>query len=284
MPSTLPRRILVAAVGIPLALLIVYVGGWALAGLLAVFGVLGANETYRLALRGGVRPLAVTGSLGAAAMPLATAASLGGARPGGGLWALAVAGWVMLTVGLAARRGPGERPLAAIGITLFGAAYAGGLPAFLLVLRHGGVASSAWAATWLVFLPLAVVWICDSLAMAGGAVVGGAKLAPVLSPNKTWAGAIVGSASALVVAPVYGAILLRPHGVELPWWQLMIFGLVVSAAGQMGDVAESLLKREVGVKDSGGIFPGHGGVLDRFDALYWALPLSVALLYLFEVL
>ena len=167
-------------------------------------------------------------------------------------------------------------------MTVFGATYAGGLPAFLLVLRHAEAALSVWAALWLVFLPLVVTWVSDTAAMAGGSLIGGRRLAPVLSPNKTWAGAISGSVGALLLAPVYG--LLAPEGVSLAVWQLAVFGLVISVVGQGGDVAESLIKREVGVKDSGTFFPGHGGVLDRFDSLYWAIPTSVLMLMLFGAL
>ncbi|HET7039542.1 MAG TPA: phosphatidate cytidylyltransferase, partial [Gemmatimonadales bacterium] len=140
------------------------------------------------------------------------------------------------------------------------------------------------AATALVFLPLIIVWACDSLAMAGGAVMGGPKFAPVVSPNKTWSGTITGSVAATVAGPLYGLAVLQPVGIELGWERLALLGLVLSALGQVGDLAESLFKREAGVKDSGGIFPGHGGVLDRLDSLYWALPAAAALLAAYRVL
>ncbi len=106
----------------------------------------------------------------------------------------------------------------------------------------------------------------------------------MISPNKTWAGTITGSLAAVVVAPLYGAFLLAPRGVSLGPWQLVLLGLALSVAGQVGDLAESLIKREAGVKDSGTFFPGHGGVLDRLDSLSWTLPTAVALLALFGVL
>jgi phosphatidate cytidylyltransferase len=89
---------------------------------------------------------------------------------------------------------------------------------------------------------------------------------------------------AVVLAPVYGILVLARLGVSIPWWQLAVFGLVISGVGQIGDVSESLFKREAGVKDSGGFFPGHGGVLDRFDSLYWVLPTSLLLLRLYGTL
>ncbi len=284
MSKDLTRRIVVSAIGIPAAVGLVYLGGWVLAGLLALFGVVGTGEIFRLAERGDVRPLRMTGYLGAAALPFAAYAVLSGgfgARPiylvlGGALWVMATMADALVC------RQPSHRPLAATAVTVFGATYAGGLPAFLLVLRHGEAALPVWAALWLVFLPLVVTWVSDTAAMAGGSLIGGRRLAPVLSPNKTWAGAISGSVGALLLAPVYG--LLAPEGVSLAVWQLVVFGLVISVVGQGGDVAESLIKREAGVKDSGTFFPGHGGVLDRFDSLYWAIPTSVLMLMLFSAL
>ena len=169
----------------------------------------------------------------------------------------------------------------AVSVTAFGALYAGGLPAFLLWLRHGAVSRSAWAATWLVFLPLALTWISDTLAMIGGSLVGGAKLAPVLSPKKTWAGAVAGAVAAPLLAPLYGRWVLGAVGIEVPVVALVLVGLGVGILGQLGDLAESLFKREAGVKDSGGFFPGHGGVLDRLDSLYWGIPVTVVVLKAF---
>lgn len=285
MSPNMVRRVAVAAVGIPAALGIVYVGGWLLAALLALFGVAGTRELYRLGARRGVRPLAVPGYLGAATLPLSTGAIYAGAQWRTSWLVLAGAVWLMLVMAVAlGRRGPQDRPLAAVAVTVFGALYAGGLPAFLLMLRHGGAELTAWAATWLVFLPLVLTWVGDSLAMAGGSLIGGVRLAPVLSPRKTWAGAVSGGLSAVALAPLYGAFVLAPLGVALSAGQLVLFGLVISVVGQAGDVAESLFKREADVKDSGTFFPGHGGVLDRFDALYWALPAAALLLQLFGVL
>lgn len=278
------RRVIVAGVGIPAALGFVYAGGWVLTALVALFGALGAAEVYRLAERGGVRPIRWVGLAAAALLPVSAFVTSPAGRSippyavlfGATAWLVAVMGAVMV------QRGPGERPLAAMAVTVFGALYAGGLPAFLLIIRHGAPDVARWTATWLVFLPLVIVWVCDTLAMFGGRLIGGRKLAPVLSPNKTWAGAISGSVGGVVLGPVFGYLALG--SLALPWWQLAVFGLIVAVMGQIGDVAESLLKREVGVKDSGAFFPGHGGVLDRFDSLYWALPAAAFLLQAFGVL
>ncbi|MDH3496598.1 MAG: phosphatidate cytidylyltransferase [Gemmatimonadota bacterium] len=285
MASSLPRRIAVAAVGIPTALGLVYVGGWILAAVLAVVGVLGTHELFRLARAKDVRPLGLLGYAAAALAPLALFGILND-RLLPPLWiGYAAIAWVIaIMAGAVFRRPPASGPLAAVAVTVFAPAYTGLLPSFLLVIRHGNAAASPWAATWLVFLPLVVTWVCDSMAMAGGALIGGPKFAPVVSPNKTWAGTVTGSVSAGLVAPVYGWLALRPHDLHPGVVQLVLLGILLSALGQVGDLAESLFKREAGVKDSGTVFPGHGGVLDRFDSLYWVLPGAAALLALYGIL
>src|SRR5204862_428583 len=118
-------------------------------------------------------------------------------------------------------------------------------------------------------------WSCCGWAV--GALVAGRQVAPVLSPRKTWAGAVGGVAGGLVAALVYGPLVLDRVALRLGVWQLVTVGLVVAVAAQVGDVAESLFKREVGVKDSSSLIPGHGGVLDRLDAVYFVAPVTAAL-------
>jgi phosphatidate cytidylyltransferase len=278
MAHNLARRIAVAAIGIPAAIGLIYLGGWILAATLALLGALGALEVYRLAARRGILPLAVPGGIGAALFAPAVWLVLpagGGLSPRWLPFFVAVWIWCVLAWGVAARRAD-QGPAAALGVTVLGGMYAGGLPAFLLMLRHPVPPLGAWAGTALAGLPLVVTWICDTCAMAGGTLLGGPRLAPVLSPAKTWAGAVAGTAGALLTALLYGRWILAPLGVRVTPPVLLICGLAVATLGQLGDVAESLLKREAGVKDSGSFFPGHGGVLDRLDSLYWAIP-AVAL-------
>ena len=279
MPSSLPRRIAVAAVAIPAVFAFVYVGGWPLVIALQFLGVVGASEVYRLARSRDVHPLAWLGYLGAVGGP-ALVVAISGAGGIGTTWiGCAATGWFLAVMaGAVWQRNPNQAPLAAIAVTVFGAVYAGVLPAFLLLLRHAETTPDRWAATWLVFLPLAVTWVSDSMAMAGGMLIGGPKFSPAISPNKTWAGTVTGSIAATAAAPLYGVLALAPVGIALAWWKLAVLGLALSIVGHVGDLAESLLKREAGVKDSGRAFPGHGGVLDRLDSLYWALPTATVLL------
>ncbi len=278
--ANLIRRAIVVAVAVPVALGLVYIGGWVFAGALSLFAVIGTLEVYRLAQAAQVNPLTLSGASLAAFIPLASYAAHADPPVLGFTWVpLFTAVLFLVVMGQAVfGRAPTERPLAAIGVTLFGALYAGGLPAFLIPLRHPVSAPMGpAAATALVFLPLVLVWVCDSMAMAGGSTIGGPKLAPTLSPNKTWAGAISGTVGAMVIAPLCAWIVLDRVGVTFVFWQLLAFGFFVSVLGQVGDLAESLLKREAGVKDSGAFFPGHGGVLDRFDSLYWGIPAAAVL-------
>jgi phosphatidate cytidylyltransferase len=277
MAGNLTKRILFAVVAIPATAGVLWLGGWWLALAVAVLAVLGAREVYDLARRQGVEPLATIGYAGAAAIPLAAWAARST------VWIAAAAGyaltlWLLAVLVVAMRRGPTRRPLAAVGVTSFGALYAAAPLAFLLTIRHGPAAPLAGFA--LVLLPLAVTWICDTAAYMVGSQVGGPKLAPVLSPRKTWSGAVGGVAGALLAATLLGPLLQRAGG-ALSLAQLLGLGLLVGIVGQVGDVAESLLKREAGVKDSSTLIPGHGGVLDRLDSLYFVIPASAALYRLY---
>ena len=120
---------------------------------------------------------------------------------------------------------------------------------------------------------LSVTWLTDTAAYLFGARFGHTKLVPHLSPGKTRAGAIAGLAAGAATG-LLGAVLF---GLPLPLWLALLAGLVVSLTAQIGDLAESLIKRAVGIKDMGHLIPGHGGVLDRIDALLFTLPLTLAL-------
>jgi len=282
MSRNLAQRIAFAVVAIPLAVGLVWWGGWPLAAALALLGVLGAREVYGLARRQGIDALDGLGLAAAAVIPLATYWVKGSetrlADPaifGGALWLI-----VLLTVAM--RRGPERRPLPAVSVTTFGALYASGLPSFLITIRHGANAGvKSWPLAVLVLLPLVLTWICDTAAMAAGTAFGGPKLAPVLSPNKTWAGAIAGFCAAIAAALLLGGWVLPRVGLPLDAGRLVLVGAAVGLVAQVGDVAESLFKREAQVKDSSALIPGHGGVLDRLDSLYFVLPVSAGLFRLF---
>ena len=281
MDSNLVRRVGFAAVAIPVALGVVWLGGWLLVALVAAIGVLGTREVFDFSHRQGIRGSNGIALVTAAAFaPLAYLVITGtdAGRVIGAWWPYVAALWVVatLTWALAARH-PTDRPLEAVALTLFAPLYAAGLPAFLLVLRHGTQPVRSWPGTWLVFFPLVVTWVCDTAAMFGGRAMKGPKLAPTVSPGKTRSGSAAGVVGGLAVAVVFGLAVFPRLGVPASLGSLLLMALVWSTLGQVGDLAESLFKREVGVKDSSALIPGHGGVLDRFDSLYFVVPLAAAL-------
>ena len=287
MDANLARRVGFAVVAIPLALLLVWYGGLPLVLLLVLAAALATRELFDLAEREQIRPARVLGLVSAAVIsPIAyaaiaspsTRAVVDAAWPyAAAIWLIAILTWALLT------RAPTDRPLAAVGVTVLAVAYAGALPAFLLDMRHHGHGVRSWAGAWLVFFPLVVTWVCDTAAMFGGRAFGGAKLAPTVSPGKTRSGSLAGVAGSLAVAPVFGAAVFPRVGVDVPLWQLLVVAGVLGVIGQIGDLAESLFKREAGVKDSSHLIPGHGGVLDRLDSLYFVIPAAAAMYRAFGI-
>ena len=145
--------------------------------------------------------------------------------------------------------------------------YVGWLLGYLVALR-GLDNGRSW-----VFLAIFVTFGSDSAAYFIGSSFGKHKLAPTISPKKTWEGAVGGLAGAAAVSLLF--LFIKPVQLTsyLNWWQLVIIALSISAVGLMGDLVESLFKRNTGVKDSGTIFPGHGGMLDRMDSIVFAVVL-----------
>jgi len=282
------RRVGFAVVAIPVALLLVWYGGAPLALLLAIAAFLGTRELFELAVRRDVRPLRALGLTSAAALPPLVYAIL--AAPDhsawvSGWWPYLVAIWLILLLSAAlVVRSPADRPLSAASVTLLAVVYTGALPAFLLAIRHSNYSLRSWAGAWLVFFPLVVTWVCDTAAMFGGRALGGPKLAPSVSPGKTRSGSSAGVLGGLLVAPMFAAGIFPRVGFAIPLWQLLVVAGVLSVVGQIGDLAESLFKREAGVKDSSNLIPGHGGVLDRLDSLYFVLPTAAALYHAFGVI
>lgn len=296
------QRILVAAVAIPLGLGAVWAGGLVLVGLVALIAVLGTRELFRLAEPTGVRPLTVIGLIAAGVAPLLTWILAAPADAGLGPVGSLVAGvlsplWLwfpwsqsgvvlilVVLIGVLVRRAPDQHPLSVAGITLLGIVYTGLLPCSILLIRFDAGPDFSWAATWLVFFPLVVTWICDSFAMWAGKAWGTAKLWPSVSPGKTRVGAVAGVVGGVLAAMLFVPVALGPVDRRFPVVQAAIMGLVISVIAQLGDLVESLFKREAGVKDSSGLIPGHGGVLDRFDSLYFVLPVTLIMYRMFGIL
>jgi phosphatidate cytidylyltransferase len=246
-------RILVTVVGLPIVLAVVYLGGWWLFGLVTGAVLLALHE-YWLMTRS-LRPLALAGYLGAIA-------TLFGAQLGDTKWAL---GGFLTTFALAfLLKGIAETRTAttvSVGATVLGTGWiALGLAHILLLrdLEHGRLAA---------FTVLLAVFISDTAAYFVGRLIGRHKLAPVTSPGKTWEGFIAGTVVAVLV-PFFA--LYDERDTYLAIWQALVLGAAIAVAAPLGDLFESLIKRDMQVKDSGTLLAGHGGVLDRLDALLFA--------------
>ncbi|WP_422024897.1 phosphatidate cytidylyltransferase [Pyruvatibacter mobilis] len=241
-------RIASAAVLAPVAIYLVYRGGWAFTGLVMLAAVLMTYEWARL-----VRGSHLNADYIIHAVTAIVSIGLAGAdKPLLGLLA-ALAG-VVLALVVVILRGQGRRwPMIGFPYIL--------LPCIAIVwLRSGG----EWGMLTLYWL-LAVVWATDIMAFVAGRTIGGPKLAPRFSPAKTWSGLLGGMAGAAVAGAATSLILNLDVAVLLA---LISGGIAVIA--QIGDIAESALKRYAHVKDSSHLIPGHGGVLDRVDGLIFA--------------
>jgi phosphatidate cytidylyltransferase len=248
-------RVISALVLAPVVLAAVWLGGIGFFALVLAAVAMMGWEWARLVARGG---FGLTGALILAA-GLAAVATVG---MGGAV------GWVLLVVlagaalVLAAGFASGAtEPAWAAGGSLW---IALGTSAFLaLDLRPGGRETVLWL--------LAIVWVNDTAAYAAGRSIGGPKLAPRLSPNKTWAGFVGGVAAAGVLGWLAASLAATSAASLVP------VSLLLGIASQLGDLAESLAKRHFGVKDSSGLIPGHGGLLDRVDGLLAAAVMAAAL-------
>lgn len=273
-------RVLVAIPGILVALGAIYLGGWFLAALLALCAALTAREMYVMAARKAPRPLEALGMVGAALIVLAA-----GLDPAAGLanplpaWTLILLTATAATAAIWTHGVEGE-PLLSVSVTVFGAGYAA-LLGFGLLLRHLPGVEDPLHAGAILLAPVLLTWVSDSFAYFGGRALGRHKLIPRVSPGKTVEGALSAVVGTLLAGAAYSIVLAR-FGAYVPSIvEGAVFGLLVSVAAQAGDLAESLWKRDVGVKDSGTLLPGHGGALDRFDSLLFTLPLGYAFFHLY---
>ena len=246
----LPKRVASAALLAPLALACLWLGAWWWAALLTLAATGLAAEWVRLCHGRFAAPSGATVPL--ALLAAGAAASFGQVGPALGVLAGGfLLSWVM-----------GGRASLAAGIPYLGLALVA-----LAWLRGDGEAGRVN-----VLFLLLVVWASDIGAYAAGRLVGGPKLAPVISPSKTWAGAAGGLAAAMAVGATAALTL---QGGTVP--HILAVAAGIGVAAQLGDLLESAVKRHYGVKDSGRLIPGHGGLLDRLDGVLTAAPLAALL-------
>ena len=283
----LASRLTVAAIGIPVAVMIIYWGGWYLGAMMAVVSGLSAGEYYSMAARRGSEPLRWVGVPLAMLLPVFATA-----HPTYHDFSQ-VAFTLLLVASLLAGalviwlRWPDGRPLAAAAITVGGAIYTGGTLSFWILLRalpeQSSLAATAYDGAVLLIFPIWVTWLGDSFAYGLGTGFGKRKLIESVSPKKTVLGSLGGLGGSVLVGALYSWLWLS----SVPVFGLSLIGAagvsaLIAPVGQVGDLAESVIKREAGVKDSGNLLPGHGGALDRLDALYFTVPFTYALLISFQ--
>jgi phosphatidate cytidylyltransferase len=252
--SNAVSRIVVGLIGLPIVLVVVFYGGWLLFALAAVAAAIALHEYWLLARP--LAPLAPAGYIGAAL-------ALVGAEVGGVGWMIGgVLTTFLFAFALKAISEARQAATIAISGTVMGALWVGGGLAFLILLRdlpqHGRLAA---------FSVLLAVWAGDTFAYFGGRLVGRHKMAPRTSPGKTWEGFVFGTAASVFVA----FVAFYKQGF-LTIGQSLVVGVVVAITAPAGDLFESLLKRDMDVKDTGTLLGGHGGMLDRTDALLFAAP------------
>lgn len=266
------QRLVVALVGLPLLLAVLFLAPAWVFGVVVAAAAAGVQlEFYRLqSARVSPNEAHVAIALG---LPVSLAAAWG--HPGAVLGTFLAAMFGLFLHALVrpeAARSAAER----VALQVLGLAYGPAL------LAHGTLAladTGELGGPGAVLIALAVAWGGDTAAFYVGRSVGRRKLFPAVSPKKTWEGAVAGVAGSLAAAALIRAWLLP----DLPAGHLVALAALAAVVGQLGDLCESLLKRGVGVKDSGGILPGHGGLLDRLDSLLFVLPLVYYYLRLVEV-
>jgi phosphatidate cytidylyltransferase len=265
--------VLSAVVLLPLVVVCVWWGFWPFTMLVVAAAIVGLGELYAAFNHGGYRS---NYTLGVMLMALLLGAMTVQAVTEVDLLAPALALTVMISLAACASRHAQHGAVAEWALTFGGALYIGSLLGFLLLLRaletplHNGLLASLQpqpGAAWIA-LVLMTTWGQDVFAYFVGKRWGRRKMAPSLSPRKTWEGAAGGMLGALA-----GAFLaLALFGLPLSLWATALIGIVAGIAGPVGDLSESFIKRQAGLKDAGSLIPGHGGILDRIDSVLFSAP------------
>ncbi len=263
----LKKRIITSLWFVPLLIIVVWFGGEAgFTALMVVFGVLAALEFYRMVAISKAPPFTYFGLIWTALFILSRNSELLARlephfNPSLVTPLLLTSAVVLPLIGLLSRRQK-EEAFTTWGWTIAGILYVGWLLSYLVALRglDGG-------RNW-VFLALFTTWASDTAAFFIGRKLGGHKLAPNISPGKTWEGTMGGIVGAIIMSILF--FTPTPFRLPLIYWQVIGLSVLVSIFGQVGDLVESLLKRNMGVKDSGTLLPGHGGILDRMDSIIFA--------------
>jgi phosphatidate cytidylyltransferase len=258
--GNLVSRVGTALLALPLLVAAFFLGPPALGAILvALAALVGLFEFFRFVRARGLVPMRRTGFVLAAAMFVEVAFPGWFGAP---IWPLCV---LLLLIATLRQGSDFDQSVPAAAATLLGAVYLGALGGTIAALTTLAPPGSG---PWRIVLLLAIIMVSDTFAFFVGHAWGRRRLAPSVSPGKTVEGALGGLAGGVV-----GALAVRHLGLpSLPMSHAIVLGVVVAALGIVGDLDESLLKRWAGVKDSGALFPGHGGMLDRIDSLLFGAP------------
>jgi phosphatidate cytidylyltransferase len=270
--SNLFQRIRSALVLLPCVAFIVWWGEPFVSITVMVVACLALFELYNVFQAGSFDPRKRTGYF---SVVLFVLAAVVGTRTGLELGGSALAISIMASLAYEVVYQDRENQLLNWSLTLTGAAYVGWTLAHFVLLRHLDhplYGLGAWlqlraGAAW-IFTVFTITVASDTAAYFVGKQFGRTRMAPYVSPNKSWEGATGGAVAGMIA----GAFAVALLGLPIGWSAGMLLGLLGSAAGQIGDLAESLIKRQIGVKDSGNLIPGHGGLLDRIDSLLFTVP------------
>ena len=261
------NRTLINVIGIPAILYLLWQGGPAFASFIFLVMMIGLDEFYRMNTTGRQTPVKLTGYIFTGLMaayyfwlPAITLLQ--------GLSLLTC--FIVITLFIEMGRDK-LNPTRNMGITILGIMYVPVLLGSLIALRNLDTVYS----TYFTVSMVVAIWSCDSVAFIFGMKWGQKKIFPRVSPNKSWVGSLAGLVSTFVV---YYSLHVQGILPDLTLLDVAVFSIITGFFGQAGDFAESLLKRDAGVKDSGKLLLGHGGVLDRFDSIIFASPLTYAYL------
>jgi phosphatidate cytidylyltransferase len=275
---SLGLRVVSGLLFVPLLMLLAWRGGFAWLGFVALQTVLGLEEFWRMARGKGLEPVRWLGFAAALFLLLTCLERSAAFLPDP---TLVLTLGLLLLLALSLRRAGQPRVLESAAATVFGVFYVGWLSAHFVLLRElpwrAGLPYATGAS--LVLYVFLVTWACDTGAYVTGRFLGRTRPWATISPRKTLEGSAGGFVWAIVAALVGAGTFLRSDGVPLLGWpQALLAGALAGVCGQVGDLVESLFKRDAASGDSSDIIPGHGGVLDRFDSLYFAAPVLYAFL------
>lgn len=290
--SNLTQRILVAVISIPIIVYLIFFKPFGFLGLLLIVALLALHEFYGLAKAKGFYSQVNIGMVLTALIVLSFArfqivhvAQFLHLHLSLALLTIYLLPLIMIAGVIAVFTSElfkgYPNPFVQVSLSLAGAIYVGfGLGAFFGI-REALITQNATgtSAAFFIVTILASIWICDSAAFAVGRKMGRNKIAERVSPNKTWEGGIAGLIAAILTWII--AISFIDDLKEVSIVTAIAMGIIVGIFGQIGDFAESMLKRDAGVKDSSTLIPGHGGVLDRIDSILFVAPLAYLYLQLF---